>query len=360
MNPRHSKDRDSEAEETKEFKLALSLADLMGREFPEPQWVVEKIFESGTINMISARPNHYKSWVVLEIALTAAKGEKLFGIFQTSRQLVMIVNEEDGVRMIQQRMNLIDPKLTNLPIYFHVQQDLKLTEHNVAKLIDEAKMKGITMIIFDSLRSVHSGDENSSQEMQEVMDYLKKFTRNGLTVLFTHHNRKKPAMGVAAKEDGEETRGSSGINAAVHGHISLVAHVENGEKFLVVRQQKLKGEQKIDPFELVITPIPWGFTYRKHDEREQDQSGISDLVLYALEAEDIWLSVDDLIAESVGGHSSVRFALRNLVSFKKVEVKSRKEVIALGFRTRSDKGAPNQNLYHFLSQEDSEGDPVAD
>lgn len=356
----HIRQREArEADKPNRFKQALSFGALMSQEFPAPQWAVEKLFEAETINMIGARPNHFKSWVVLEIALAMAKGAKLFGTFQTSQQSVMIVNEEDSVRMLQQRIKMLDPKSETLPIYFHVQEGLTLTEHDVTLLIKEAQSKSVTTLVFDSLRSVHNEDENSSQGMQIVMNQLKRFTREGMTVLFTHHNRKKPIHG-GGKEDGEESRGSSGINAAVHGYISLTALKENGQNYIVVRQQKLKGEEKIPPFELVITPIPWGFAYREHKESERPQNSVNDKVASILAFDGVWLSADELVESAAGGLSSVRSALKNLVALKQAEMKTRKEVMDLGLPVRSKNGALNQNLYHYLPEEDEEGDPAAD
>ena len=303
----------TEPQEGRAFRPAFSLDELMTREFPAAQWAVEKLFESGTINMISAPPNHYKSWVILEIALATAKGSMLWGTFETTKQLVMVVNEEDSERLIQNRMKMLADEFVGLPIFFHVLEGIKLTDAYVTKLLAEAESKGITMIIFDSLRSVHDKEENSSQEMQSVIDQLKKFTQKGLTVIFTHHNRKKPPFG-GNKNDGEETRGSSAINAAVHGHLSLYAQSEKGETFIVARQQKLKADEKINPFELLVSSSPWGFIYRPHKDEEREESKVTERVTDALGAEDTWLSVEDLVSLGVGGTSTVRSALRDLVS----------------------------------------------
>lgn len=348
-NPKSSKSPTPSAESTTVFRPACSFTQLMSTAFPEPLWVVEKMFAAGTINMISAPPNHFKSWVILEIALAAAKGAPLFGTFSTTKQSVIIVNEEDNARMIQQRIAMLGEQPADLPIYFHIEEGIKLTDAHVENLLLEAKEKRVTMIIFDSLRSVHDGEENSSQEMQAVMDQLKRFTQAGITVLFTHHNRKR-VIG-DTRNDGEETRGSSGINAAVHGHLSLYSFDEKGEKFIVVRQPKLKAEEKIKPFELLITTSPWGFSYRAHDENARTESRVSDKIMDALASENKWFSVDDLMGFEVGGASSIRFALKVLEEQHYVEKKTRKVALGLGLEMKSPEGSLNQNVYRIAPDE---------
>ena len=107
-----------------------------------------------------------------------------------------------------------------MPIFYRVAQGSKLdSETFVDKLIAEAKDKQIGVIMFDSLRSMHVLDENSSKDMQVVMDKLKKIARENITVVFTHHHRKKGMF--SKNDDADASRGSSAINAAIRGHLSL-------------------------------------------------------------------------------------------------------------------------------------------
>jgi len=169
---------------------AITLTELLTTDFPEARFAVEQLFEVGTINMLSAPPNKWKSWVVILCAICVASGRNLFGKFKTEQQPVLIVNEEDTVRTLQERCNMLLEDDGPLPIHFHIGKQIRLNEKFVQQLINEARSKGIRMIVFDSLRSVHDADENSSQEMQKVMNELKRITAAGITVLFTHHNRK--------------------------------------------------------------------------------------------------------------------------------------------------------------------------
>ncbi len=65
----------------------LSFLELLNLEFPAIPWDVDRLFESGTINMISAPPNQYKSWIVQHMAICIAQGKDAFGQFKTKAQI---------------------------------------------------------------------------------------------------------------------------------------------------------------------------------------------------------------------------------------------------------------------------------
>ena len=75
-------------------------------------------------------------------------------------------------------MAITDP---TLPIFFRVAYGAKLTDKFVDKLIIEAKLKEVGVIMFDSLRSLHDADENNSQQMQTIMDLFKKITKENIS-----------------------------------------------------------------------------------------------------------------------------------------------------------------------------------
>lgn len=312
-------------------KSIVSLKELCERSFPAAVWAIEDLFEAGTLNMISAAPNQYKSWIVAHMAICLAKGEPLFGRFKTTQQGVMIVNGEDPLRQLRDRLVLLLEQHTeDLPIYLLAEQDARLTQEVCEELLALAKARNVGFIVFDSLRSLNEADENSSKEMQDVMNLLRIFTRAGLTVLFTHHNRKKPTGNNArfAGEDiGEEIRGSTAINGAVHGHLSCEPMKTTDEsKKIVIRQQKLKVAAKINPFVVSVIPGTDSFELVYDGEfsatiNAEDRAKAA--ILRILEESDKWFSVGDLIAQKAGGDRSVRSVLRQLALTEQIDSKTK-------------------------------------
>ena len=76
---------------------------LQSTEFPPVHYIVKPFFEAEAINVISAVPNSYKTWLMLYEAYHIAKGIPLFGIFDTEQNKVLIINEEDNLPRIKER-----------------------------------------------------------------------------------------------------------------------------------------------------------------------------------------------------------------------------------------------------------------
>ena len=317
-------------EVNEEYPPSLSHSELMTKEFPPARYILEPFFEQGTVNMISAPPNGWKSWFMFGIAGDVARGTSFLGQFKTEKTNVIIVNEEDSSRLVQDRMRLLNITDISLPIYYRIANGSKLTEEFVDSLIAEAKEKSVGLIMFDSLRSVHEADENSSTEMQKVMDLFKKIARENITVIFTHHNRKKPPFGKG--DDAESTRGSSAINAAISGHISLEEAEREDGKYLIVQHLKSKVGAKEKPFEVgIIIGETISFSYLgEHTQTEKVLTESKTKILEALKDRKELLSQNDFVHFGIAGESTIKKALKMLRKEGLIKAMERKEVTRLG------------------------------
>lgn len=330
---------------------AISHAELIAKEFSPARYTIDPFFEQGTMNMVSAPPNTWKSWLLFEFAHNIVTGEPAFGKFNTEKAKVMIVNEEDSPRLVQDRLRLLDVTENALPIYYRIAQGAKLTNDFVNDLIAEAKEKEIGVIMFDSLRAIHEADENDSTSMQAVMDLLKKIAREEITVIFTHHHRKKAQF--SKNDDAESSRGSSAINAAISGHISLEEKNNNDDhtKILVLRHLKSKVGEKIEPIDIGINVGPTiHFSYLgKHEERSQAESEAKNKILGTLEDRKELVSRKDFVSLKVAGHTTIKKALKILETEGKVRSISRKEADKQGLLALSE-GKANEVLYSLISE----------
>jgi hypothetical protein len=341
---------------------AMSLTELLTIDFPAAAFAVDRLFEAETINMLSAPPNKWKSWLALHLAICLASGKNFLGEFKTQKQGVLIVNEEDTERMLQERCRMLMDGMgitDELPIYFHIGKNIKLTKEFVDQIIQEAREKNIGFIIFDSLRSVHVADENSSKEMQVVMDQLKRIMREHFTVLFTHHNRKLARSGKRGNDWGEESRGSSAINAAIHGHLSCEEIEKDGKLYLVVSQSKLKAAAKILPFGVKIEKEGNQMRFSYDGEfkgKSQLASEENQSIFKAIEKSEEWLGVKDLVGMGYGKATTIRPILKRLSDKHSIQCYDRKDVAVRGFSAHSQNGGHNEKLY-FRSGESATAMP---
>jgi len=222
----------------------MTLMELMTKDYPDAEWVVERLVPEG-LTILSAQPASFKTWLLLDLAISVASGNQLFETFDTSQSGVLMVDEENSERMLQQRMRLLGNQ-TELPIYFMVERNFKLEDAQISKVIKICKEKNIGLVTFDSLVRIHSSSENDSVQMSEVFAKLRRFTKAGINVLVTHHNRKSGKV----DNPSQEMRGSSDILAAVDCHLSLKRNRE--AKQLVITQTKVRLSEELEPFEMEI------------------------------------------------------------------------------------------------------------
>ena len=331
--------------------VSLSFSELMSQEFPKARYAIEPFFEAGTVNMVSAPPNTWKSWLLFYLSAHIASGTQPFGRFETEQSKVMIVNEEDSFRAIQDRFNILDITDTNLPMFFRVANGSKLESKFIDTLLKELQEKEIKVVIFDSLRSMHEADENDSTAMQKILDQMKKISRAGITVIFTHHHRKK---GMFEKtSNAESSRGSSAINAAISGHISLDEEERETGLFLIIKHLKSKAGEKLAPFEVKIVKEDGKVRFVYEGEFTGTQKKImkaKDGVMEVLE-DGKWHTKKDFEELNVGKNNVIQ-ALQSLKNDGMIVSINRKQAIAKAIPVAL-KGHVSE-LYYALNTEQTE------
>lgn len=259
--------------------VPISIKNIYDMEFPEDIWLVEGLIPKSGITVLSATPGSFKTWLLLELAICTSSGRNLFDEFETQKTSVLMVDEENGLMLLQQRLKLLeaDPELD---INFHVLTGFKLTDRLVNDLIEFCTLSKIGLVTFDSLVRIHDSQENDAGDMADVFQKLKRITEAGITVLLTHHNRKPSGSSANLSH---EMRGSSDILAAIDCHLALVREDNN---HLVLRQTKNRLSEEVQPIELVIESSPDKVTLRYAGKREASQNKreiLKDLILEILE-----------------------------------------------------------------------------
>ncbi len=336
----------------KPFGPAMSFKALMATEYPAARFAVDPFFEAGTLNMISAPPNTWKSWIMMICAGAIAEGGSAFGKFKTEKAGVMIVNEEDSHRALQDRFRILGMAGKDIEVYLRIAEGAKLEDAYIAQLITEAKALKIGVIMFDSLRAVHDSEENDSTEMQKVLDKLKTIAREGITVIFTHHHRKK---GQFEKGDSPEmSRGSSAINAAISGHLSFEEEDRDSGKFVIVRHLKSKAGEKLAPFELKIEKKDGGLVFSYSGDFKSTEKKLvnaKDSVVHALE-EGGWKTAKDFINLGIASKNVVRVALQVLTKEGVLMSMTRKDAIDRKMDVGGT-GKSNELVYSMNTARDS-------
>ena len=247
-----------------------SIKELYDQDIPPTLWLVDKLIPINSITVLAATSGSFKTWLLMEIALRVAAKQKVFEEFEVLKDEfgILIVDEENWEGIIQTRLKLmveeaLIPDLAKLPIYFYNLELLKIiNEKDVAHILKVCKEKNIKFVIFDSLNRIHNSDENSATEMNKVFNQMKKLQKEGLTVLFTHHNRKQ---GIFKPTDpAENMRGSGDIRASVDCQLAVEVKILDEVKTLVMHQFKARAQEELESFKIKILKDD-NYLHFKHD-----------------------------------------------------------------------------------------------
>jgi len=231
-------------------------------------WWLEQWLPRNSLILVSAPPEAYKTWIILDMAVTMAFGSKLLktpflGQIEGPADPVpvILVQQEDFVGLLMQRLRTIEAAKIdwskfiyepisegfarlrnpyNAPIYIHTDMELRFEdESSVARLEERVSEVGAGLVILDPLYSASKADDffaGTARELQ-MPKRIRNKHRSDLNTSFvmTHHNRKSGGVGR------EQIYGSTLLNAAIEGAVVLSwqdgeLHIDKGGKFYSQRE----------------------------------------------------------------------------------------------------------------------------
>lgn len=246
--------------------ISIGLEDLDN--CPNPVWTVEKILVSSGLGILSGNGGHGKSWLLLNLALSVASGRKWLDTFTVRRGPVVIIDEENSLPLLKQRKNLL---MAGLGLTYSDLMPIRIVSHRgidfypreladgsteykimLKCLMHELQVWQPSLIIVDSLRAAHSGEENDSGDIRNVMNtirYAASQAGNNAAVMVAHHVNKSGSF-----------RGSIDILQAAN----CLIEVDKNNSIINLTCSKLRDDIEFKPFqvELVSSPSSVRLEYR--------------------------------------------------------------------------------------------------
>lgn len=189
---------------------------------PEPQmsWMIDGFWTDNSCGLIAGIPGVGKTWIAMDMLFAVATGQPCLGKYPVRTQSPVLLVEEEGsffglsrrIHMLSRGRELDAKSLSN---FHHItRQFIDIVEHE-KQLISFVRQRGIKFVVFDSLRQLHSVDENSSDKMKPVLASFSRLSlETGCSVLLIHHLRKDNGLGKTDKRSiFERVRGTSAIHA---------------------------------------------------------------------------------------------------------------------------------------------------
>lgn len=212
--PREPDDDDEPAPEY------LVSADHFFSEVDEPlRWLVEPLIVARATHLLHGEPRARKSWIALELCLSAATGTPAFGRFAVAEPVpVAYLAQEDGASRIRNRaFRLLAGKGAEgvgaaVPeaMYFAVHRGINLESPEwQERLIEDFRKRDIRLAAFDPVRRFSPNCDSGPAEVRETTGFLRRITvETKAAVLIVHHDVKPPANGQDTRRRSQRASGA--------------------------------------------------------------------------------------------------------------------------------------------------------
>lgn len=241
--------------------LFVASSSLHTKLYPPAPWLVEGLITEGAVVVVGGEPKISKTWTWSEIAIAVATGTPAFGEFAVKRRRVAYFYAEDLDRQVRNRQRaliasrglgvealdglFVQPRGKFLDVLN--DDDLALVVASVRRLGD------VGLLILEPLRDLHSGEEDSSDSMRDVMRRLRLLSElTGCTVGVAHHTA-KAGVDTGKRRQGQRLRGSGAIHGSVDCGIYLGGLTGDGRnEFGCEVQSEVKGARSAGYFNLTL------------------------------------------------------------------------------------------------------------
>ncbi|MFA5792196.1 MAG: bifunctional DNA primase/polymerase [Candidatus Paceibacterota bacterium] len=343
----------------------LSVDELLKLETKEQEFLVNPLIPRQGIIALSGQPSHGKSWVMLHIAKAIASGKKVFDHFETVTGKILIFDEESGEGETKRRIERMSFK-KDLPIMFSILQHFKIDNRkDLDQLKDIVQQNNISLVMFDPFAALHSKEENSAEQAEQIMEAMQEITKVGASVLFIHHHRKD---GIGQPKGAQSLRGSSAISGRLDSHITVKRDKKNVKDFVMeIEHVKSRRSKAATPFSVQLVEAGNNVSIVNYQEVEETKSKKENAKLEILVVLESGSQSKDELQEAlkeVSGSRNVVDALKELEKEKKIVVEKQGKKHFYRLIKRDEKVISKENTSVYvpedipITNEENEDDPL--
>lgn len=148
--------------------------------------LIEKILPERSVSVLYGPGGLGKTWICLQIARAVKTADPLFSL-NTKQRPVVYIDFENPLPALIERLRVLDIQDV---LFWHLSAELKPPKLDSKDWRLYSQLPANSLLIFDTLRAAHDGDENSSKDISLVMGRLKELREAGFTILLNHHTGK--------------------------------------------------------------------------------------------------------------------------------------------------------------------------
>ena len=303
-------------------------------------WLVDDWLPDKSITFLVSPPESYKTWLLLDLAVSVAAGVPFLGKYQVNNPgPTLIIQQEDShagltdrlALIIEQKLNALPklgdgewavPAMPDIPVYVHPDRQLRFDNPKVLEEMEKqiAALKP-KVIMIDPLYSTTATTDNYMADLANRMMVLKTWRdKYGCSFLIAHHSKKNLDPDSTARED---SWGSQFLNAFLEAGWQVRRNPRLSPNEVVVRRHsKVMGNQS--PISLTFDistqyPMKYLVTARPYEmapageTRQPAQANLLDLMQSGP------MTQSDLCNQTGKGRSTISRQIRQLEAAGLVE-----------------------------------------
>lgn len=223
------------------------------------KWMVEDWMPVDTVAFVVSPPGSYKTWTVLDLAVSVATGRPFLGSFPVLEQgPVLLIQQEDYHGQVAERLGIVvaskfgldwewDPKSEDfytpgapeIPIWVHPDRMLRFDDPAIMAALEEKVAKHLPRLcIIDPLYSAGNTDDYMAKTVEQMFALKRMRDKYGTSFFIVHHT-KKSREGVDTRE---QLWGSQFLNAFLETGWQLRPYSEEPNSITLERHFKVKAK----------------------------------------------------------------------------------------------------------------------
>ena len=289
----------------------ITLAELQHKVFPPTLWIVPNYLPEG-LTVFAGKPKIGKSWLVLGIALAAARGTETLGQFVEPGD-VLYNGLEDGEKRLRARVEkVLGVAVKKWPANFTFRERMDALDagghEQIEKwLIEHPKRRLVVIDTFGKVRGMKTAREEPYQYDYRVVSSLQELaTFYHVAIVLVHHVRKSDAEDVL-----DTINGTTGIAGAAD-HLIILGKTKQGIR-LYMRGRDTEEQDKLVEFD-GETGL-WSVT-GDHDEMDPSQGlhGLRKRIYDLLIGSPVALAPKDVATRLNADRAHVRVVLTRMAN----------------------------------------------
>jgi hypothetical protein len=307
----------------------LTLEELFALDLPELDWLVDELLPRGSFGMLAAREKAGKGLLTVDLCACIAGGEPFLDEAVREGKVIYCAAEENLGTTLRPRigsrigMDRSSP-FEVLPLNGFTDDRLKLEDFTtVARLAGMITERGPALVVLDTMRELHAGNEDSSNDMNWRLRPLRELAHStNTTILLNHHMNRNGTF-----------RGSTSIKGAMDFEWEFT---RDSDDVSVTGTLKIDGRWPAPPRRIRFNPdtFRWELTVAP----EMEDTSLRGRLLQVLAEVGDWLTAEAM-AENLGANLK---SVQNTVAAMRKETPPR-------FAIKGEGNRGNPRRYHTLT-----------